>query len=212
MPRLSSRRVNPGARNIPYTIRGRRDARRAGAWGLAADSGRNTGRQAPGMESTVKHSQLCHLPAAVLSTPISQRTTEIILKPMKGLNLQKTGLAETWEEFNPTVLWMRSQQDAHTSGPQNPSTSLVPLLTRRCRLCLRSEILKPHQTTFACLQLTAGSSALGSQKSWNVMSLNWNRWPLLPTFQICDRLKVQCVGFIGIYWQRWNIMFITMFS
>ena len=128
MPRLSSRRVNPGARNIPYTIRGRRDARRAGAWGLAAASGTNTGRQAPGMESTVKHSQLCHLPAAVLSTPISQRTTEIILKPMKGLNLQRAGLAETWEEFNTTVLWMRSQQDAHTSGRQNRSTPLLLLL------------------------------------------------------------------------------------
>lgn len=36
----------------------------------------------------------CHPPAAMLSTPISQHTIEIILKPMEGLSLHTIGLAD----------------------------------------------------------------------------------------------------------------------
>lgn len=97
MPRLSSRRANPGARNIPYTISGRRNAMRARAWGLAANSGKNHrqtgtkhGKPAP-QSSSVKHSQPRHPPAATLSTSISQHTMKIIFKTNRGFKPLENG-------------------------------------------------------------------------------------------------------------------------
>lgn len=63
-------------------------------WRKHRKTGTRHGKPAS-QSSSVKHSQPCHLPAAILSTPISQHTMKIILKPMDGLRLWKMGLGNT---------------------------------------------------------------------------------------------------------------------
>lgn len=204
MPRLSRRRVNPGARNIPYTIRGRRHARRARAWGLAADSGTNTGRQAPGMES-LHHShprwsmgQPCHLPAAILSTPISQHTMEIILKPMEGLSLQKMGLANVgWNlrrvyynsfmnELSAVFSHIRSITQRHLTTELLTLPTLLLFRIYHCPFCSLQWDIK---ATPGMLAAPTGNLTLSSQKSWNVMSLNRDRWHILTNMWLLKRVS-----------------------